>query len=149
MVRSFFLALFYFYKMPTTELPSTAWPCRLRHVPEQSIPSLTFNPEPFKKGLAKLREHGFGSKMQAYQPPADDPFADILDENAPDPTPSEDLARIHYKWKDLSKQTRENLLLFERLDFDLRSCAKGSDDVAQLVSSLYHYAKCSDLICNN
>ena len=101
------------------------------------------------KGLAKLREHGFGSKMEAYQPPDDDPFADILDGNAPDPTPSEDLTRIHYKWKDLSKQTRENLLLFEKPDFNLRSCANGLDDVTQLVCSSYHYAKCTDLNCNN
>ena len=78
--------------------------------------------------------------MEAYQPPDDDPFADILDGNAPDPTPSEDLARIHYQWKDLSQQTRDNLLLFENPGFDLRSCANGSDDVAQLVSSSYHYA---------
>jgi hypothetical protein len=87
--------------------------------------------------------------MQIYQPPADDPFADILDESAPNPTQSEDLTRIHYKWKDLSKQTRENLILFEKPDFDLRSCANGLDDVAQLVSGSYHYAKCSDLICDN
>jgi hypothetical protein len=87
--------------------------------------------------------------MKAYRPPADDPFADILDENALDPTPSEDLTRIHYKWKDLSKQTRENLLLFEKSNFDLRSCADGLDDVARLVSNSYCHAKCLNLICNN
>ena len=119
------------------ELPSTAWPCRLRHVLGQSTPKLTFDPVPFKMGIAKLQEHRFGSKMLTYQPPTDDdPFADILEESTLDSAQSEDLVRIYSHWKNLPKQTRRNLLQFEDPDFELRSCAEGETHVTELVRTL-------------
>jgi hypothetical protein len=116
------------------ELPSTAWPCRLRHVPGQSVPILTYDPEPFWRGLVKLQEHGFGSKMQNYKQPAEDPFSDILDDNMPDQISNDGLAHIYKNWRDLHKQTRENLLLFESPDFILPSRVEGRIEVAKLVS---------------
>ena len=38
----------------------------------QPTPILTFDPVPFKMGIAKLQEHRFGSKMRNYQNPTDD-----------------------------------------------------------------------------
>jgi hypothetical protein len=88
-------------------------------------------------GIAKLREHRFGSKMLTNQPPTDDdPFADIFQESLPDSTQSEDLVRIHSHWKNLPKQTRKNLLQFEDPEFELGSCAEGENNVTELVRTL-------------
>jgi hypothetical protein len=116
------------------ELPSTALPCRLRHVPQQSAPSLDFEPGPFNTGIAKLQEHKFGSKMQHYQPPVDDNTS-LFDDDAPCLTTSEDLSHVYSCWTNLPEQTRQNLLLFEEPEFELRSSAEGVSDVATLVSS--------------
>jgi hypothetical protein len=119
------------------ELPSTAWPCRLRHVAGQSVPRLTFDPEPFRIGIAKLQEHKFGSKLDTYQPPAnDDLFADIFDKKVPNSTQSEDLTSIYNCWKELPKQTRTNLCLFEDPEFTLLPCAEGGTQVTELVRQL-------------
>ncbi len=120
------------------ELPSTAWPCRLRHVPGQSVPTLTFDPEPFRVGLKELQDKKIGLKMQDYKPPSDDPFDDTFDNNPPNPllTANEDCTAVYYNWKDLHQQTRKNLLEFENPSFDLPSSAKGRDQVTKLVSIL-------------
>jgi hypothetical protein len=77
-------------------------------------------------GIAKLQEHKFGSKLDAYQPPTDDDlFADIFDKKAPNSTQSEDLTSIYNCWKELPKQTRRNLRLFEDPEFTLLSCGEG------------------------
>ena len=112
------------------ELPSTAWPCRLRHVAGQSVPRLTFDPEPFRMGIAKLQEHKFGSKLETYQPPAD---ADFFEAMVPNSTQNEDLTGIYHRWKELPKQTRCNLLRFEDPEFTLPSCAEGGSQVTELV----------------
>jgi len=117
------------------ELPSTAWPCRLRHVPGQSIPTLTFDPQPFRTGLEKLQIERFGSKMQDYKPPSDDPFDDTPDIDVPDASTT-DYSRIYYSWKALHQQTRKNLLEFETPGFKLLSNVEGRDQVAKLVSAL-------------
>jgi hypothetical protein len=96
-------------------------------------------------GLAKLREHRFGSKMRDYRPPVDDdPFA----ENVPDLTLGEDLVRLYCKWKDLPKQTRKNLEVFEDPDFELPSCAEGVNQVAEIVSNPFQCVICSNLNCH-
>ena len=88
-------------------------------------------------GIAKLQEHKFGSKMLTYQPPTDDdPFADIFEESVLDSTQSEDLVRIYSHWKNLSTQTRRNLLQFEDSEFELRSCAEGEIHITELVRTL-------------
>ncbi|KDR69840.1 hypothetical protein GALMADRAFT_230492 [Galerina marginata CBS 339.88] len=124
--------------LPSDELPSTAWPCRLRHVPNQSIPTLMFDPKPFQEGLNNLQDKKIGSKMQDYKPLSDDPFDDTGDTNVLDPlmTESEDYAGIYYNWKDLHQKTRENLLEFENPNFKLLSNVEGRDQVAKLLGQL-------------
>jgi hypothetical protein len=86
-------------------------------------------------GLTKLQAHKFGSKMQDYTPPSDDPFDNTPDINVPNllMTTNEDYTGIYYNWKDLHQQTRKNLLEFENPYFELLSNAKGRD---QVVSAL-------------
>jgi hypothetical protein len=97
---------------------------------------LTFDPKPFRIGLEKLQVNKFGSKMQDYKPPSDDPFEDTTDTNAPNSlmTANEDYTEIYYNWKDLHQQTRKNLLEFENPNFELLPRAEGRDQVAKLVS---------------
>jgi hypothetical protein len=79
--------------------------------------------------------------MKNYQPPSDDPFADILDSGAPKPVPNDDLVRIYHDWKELHRHTRSNLMAFEHPEFELSSSAVGIEQVANLVSSiLFPYA---------
>jgi len=54
----------------TAELPSTAWPCRIRHVEGQTVPGLQSQAKPFLSALKKLRAHQYGRKMQTYPSPA-------------------------------------------------------------------------------
>jgi hypothetical protein len=101
-----------------------------------------FDPKPFQMGLEKLQANKFGSKMQDYKPPSDDPFDDTRDTDVLNPsmTENEDYTGIYYNWKDLHQQTRKNLLEFENPNFELLSEVEGRDQVAKLVS-----AHCFDL----
>lgn len=132
---AFFVDYLVFKTDHKAELPSTAWPCRLRHVPGKSIPSLTFDPKPFRVGLEKLQAKKYGSKMQNYKPPSDNPFDDPSDSNVLNPG-NEDYTKIYYNWKDLHQQTRKNLLEFEDPNFELLSNVEGREQVAKLVSAL-------------
>ena len=120
------------------ELPSTAWPCRLRHVEGQRVPELHFQADPFLSALKKLQYHQYGEKMRTYAPPSEDIF-DTLFSDVPDAPsePSEDevkLRTIHREWIDLHAITRSNLLKFESPDFHLPRQATGEQDVKNLVS---------------
>jgi hypothetical protein len=53
----------------TTELLSTALPCRLRHVEGQTVPQLRFQAKPFLVVLKELQAHQYGWQMRAYQSP--------------------------------------------------------------------------------
>jgi hypothetical protein len=100
----------------TTELPSTAWPCRLRHVEGQTVPELQFQAEPFLAALKKLQAHQYGRKMQTYQPPPENMFEALLSDAPSKPSEEEILLRtIHSQWIDLHAVTRDNLLKFETL----------------------------------
>lgn len=88
-------------------------------------------------GLEKLQAHKFGLKMQDYEPPSDDPFNDIPEDNALTAA-NEDYIRIYYNWKDLHQQSRKNLLEFENPNFELLSHVEGRDEVAKLVSDLIY-----------
>ena len=119
----------------TAELPSTAWPCRVRHVEGQTDPELQFQAEPFLVALKKLQDCQYGRKMQNYQPPPEDMF-EALHSDAP-PVPSEEeilLRTIHSQWIDLHAVTRDNLLQFETPRFRLPRMATGEQDVKVLVS---------------
>jgi len=77
----------------TAELPSTAWPCRIRHVEGQTVPELQFQAKPFLSALKKLQAHQFGQKMQTYPS-----RAEIYDTPS-EPSDEEILLRtIHRQW---------------------------------------------------
>ena len=114
----------------TAELPSTAWPCRLRHVEGQTVPELQFQAEPFLLALKKLQDHQYGQKMQTYQPENTQLLlSDTLGERIL-------LRTIHNKWADLHAVTRDNLLKFETPEFKLPRMATGEQNVKLLVSFL-------------
>ena len=124
------------------ELPSTAWPCRLRHVEGQTVPELQFHADPFLSALKKLQYHQYGEKMRTYKPPSEDMF-EALFSDAPD-APSEpseeevELRTIHREWIDLHANSRSNLLKFEKPDFHLPRQATGERDIKDLVRFMRH-----------
>ena len=121
----------------TVELPSTAWPCRFRHVAGQAVPELQFQAEPFLVALRKLQGHQYGRKMQTYQPPPENMFEALLSDAPSEPSEGEVLLRtIHSQWVDLHAATRDNLLKFETPGFNLPRMATGEQNVKTLVSCM-------------
>jgi len=119
----------------TAELPSTAWPCRLRHVEGQAVPELQFQAGPFLVALRKLQDHQYGRKMQTYQPPPENMFEALLSDAPFEPSDEDVLLRtIHSRWIDLHAATRDNLLKFETPGFELPQMATGEQNVKTLVS---------------
>jgi len=119
------------------ELPSTAWPCRIRHVEGQTVPELQFQAEPFVIALRKLQDHQYGRKMQTYQPPPEDMFEALISGAPSEPSEEEVLLRtIHSQWIDLHAATRDNLLKFETPGFKLPPMATGEQNVKSLVSCM-------------
>ena len=117
------------------ELPSTAWPCRLRHVEGQTVPELQFQAEPFLVALKKFQSHQYGRRMQNYQPPPKNMFEALLSDAPSEPSEEEILLRtIHSQWVNLHAVTRDNLLEFETPGFKLPRVATGEQDVKVLVS---------------
>ena len=119
----------------TTELSSTAWPCRLRHVEGQAVPELQFQAEPFLAALKKLQAHQYGRIMQTYESPSENIFGALLAAALSEPSDEEILLRtIHSQWINLHAVTRENLLKFENPKFRLPRMATGEQNVKILVS---------------
>jgi len=117
------------------ELPSTAWPCRIRHVEGQTVPELQFQAGPFLVALRKLQDHQYGRKMQTYQPPPENMFEALLSDAPFEPSEEEVLLRtIHSQWIDLHAATRDNLLKFETPGFELHRMATGEQNVKTLVN---------------
>ena len=129
----------------TAELPSTAWPCRIRHVEGQTVPVLRYQVKPFLVALKRFRRHQYGRKMQTYQPPSEDPF-EAFDFDAPsEPSEEETLLRtIHSQWIDLHAATRDNLLKFETPGFRLPRMANGEQNVKDLVSFVSYHSSIFD-----
>ena len=137
------LVLLYTILNTITELPSTAWPCRLRHVEGQTDPQLQFMADPFLSALKKLQDHQYGRMMRTYQPPSENLFDSLLSDWQSDALsePSEEdlkLREIHSEWIDLHAYTRRNLLEFENPRFRLPAQATGERDVKNLVSPMSH-----------
>ena len=123
------------------ELPSTAWPCRLRHVEGQTIPELQFQAEPFLVALKKLQAHQYGRKMQTYQPPPKNMFEPLLSDAPSEPSKQKIFLRtIYSQWIDLHAATRDNLLKFEMPGYKLPRMATGEQNVKVLVSFMFCYA---------
>jgi len=115
--------------------PSTAWPCRIRHVEGKTVPELQFQADPFLVALRKLQDHQYGRKMQSYQPPPENMF-EALFSDAPSAPSEEDvlLRTIYNQWIDLHAATRDNLLKYESPGFKLSRMATGERNVKTLVS---------------
>ena len=117
-----------------SDLPSTAWPCRLRHVEGKTVPELQFQAEPFLNALKELQDHQYGRKMQTYQPPAEDMLETLPPDVLSEPSNEEILLRtIHSQWIELHAVTRENLLKFETPGFKLPRMVTGEQNVKILV----------------
>ena len=137
------LVLLYTILNTIADLPSTAWPCRLRHVEGQRVPELHFQADPFLSALKKLQDHQYGQMMRTYQPPSENLFDALLSDYLSDALsePSEEevmLRKIHSQWIDLHAITRSNLLKFESPRFQLPRQATGEQDVKNLVSPMRH-----------
>jgi len=119
----------------TTELRSTACPCRLRHVEGQNLPELRFQAEPFLVALKELQAHQYGRKMSTYQPAPENVFEALRSDVLSEPSEEEVLHRtIYSKWIDMDDIICGNLLRFENPDFRLARMATGELDVKTLVS---------------
>ena len=119
----------------TTELPSTAWPCRLRHVEGQTVPELHFHPDPFVTALKELQFHQYGRKVEAYEPPTEDMFEALLSGTPWQPSEEEVMIkRIHSQCDGLHTVTRNHLLEFETPGFELPPMAAGEQNVKKLVN---------------
>jgi hypothetical protein len=137
------------YILYHTELPSTAWPCRIRHVPGQLEPKIELDTSHFQEGIDALFAKQYGRALKTYTPPDDDPFAVLFDEfdnNGSDigdemksiggqekETESE-LRVLYSKWIDLHPFTKDNLTKFEEGGYKLASTASGYEDVIKIVS---------------
>ena len=125
------------------DFPSTAWPCRLRHVNGQTVPELQFQAEPFLIALKKLQAHQYGRMMQNHPP--EDIFEAALYDALSAPSDEEILLRtIHSQWVDLHADTRNNLLKFETPGFTLPRMATGEENVKVLVSFMSCHSSISD-----
>ena len=120
----------------TSEFLSTALPCRLRHVEGQIVPKLQFQAEPFRIALKMLQHHQYGRKMLSYQLPENVFGARLSD--APS-EPSDEERTIHNRMADLHTITRDNLLMFETVGFELPREATGEQHVNILVGFVSCY----------
>ncbi|KAG8796745.1 hypothetical protein FRC17_007956, partial [Serendipita sp. 399] len=122
--------------LPSDELPSTAWPCRLRHVPGQKIPELTFDDGPFVSGLKALQKAQYGVRLKSYEPPSDDSYDFMLQPETRVEEEDSTLKELHAQWADLHAATRQNLDKFERPGYILPNKARGHADVKALLGIL-------------
>ncbi|KAH7927606.1 hypothetical protein BV22DRAFT_268537 [Leucogyrophana mollusca] len=132
--------------LPSDELPSTAWPCRVRHVRGQLTPSLEIDAAYFQRAINSLQHKKYGAMMQNYRPVADiDLFSALLDDDVfleDDQHIEEDLHLINEKrelyqrWIDLHPTTKNNLLRFERSGYRIAEWASGHDHVVDLLAQV-------------
>ncbi|KAH7918877.1 hypothetical protein BV22DRAFT_893721 [Leucogyrophana mollusca] len=134
--------------LPSDELPSTAWPCRLQHVKGQVVPSLEIDATYFQVGIDGLRRCKYGAMMDQFNAPEDaDPFSDdiegSLDEDMDEDMSSADTEdinelnrkrEIYYIWAEFHPATQEHLLVFEQDDYQIPARADGEGDVSDLAS---------------
>jgi hypothetical protein len=117
-----------------SELHSSAWPCRIRHVQGQTDFKLQFQAEAFLTALEMLQAHQYGRKMQTYRPPPENMFGTLPSDALYETSDEEILLRtIHSQWIDVNPFTRDNLLRFETPGFELPRMATGEEDVKNLV----------------
>ncbi|KAG8854780.1 hypothetical protein FRB91_003071 [Serendipita sp. 411] len=114
--------------LPSDEFPSTAWPCRIRHVEGQKEPELQYDQSPFLVALEELRIWKYGAAMMHFEPPK------CIDKDTPKYLV--DRVKIRQQWDDLHPMTKENLLQFENPLFRLEASARGTKAVMDLLFQL-------------
>ncbi|KAG8820618.1 hypothetical protein FRC19_008722 [Serendipita sp. 401] len=114
--------------LPSDEFPSTAWPCRVRHVEGQKEPELRYDQAPFLVALEKLRQWKHGSTMQQFKPPL------YIDDDTPEDLV--DKMKIWQRWNDLHAKSKDNLECFEDPQFQLVKSARGTEAVMNLLFQL-------------
>ncbi|KAI5116359.1 hypothetical protein M0805_002395 [Coniferiporia weirii] len=117
--------------LPSDELPSTAWPCRIRHVKGQTEPHLVLCPSNaapiFQNGIKNLRTKlaekgryrrvGDTSRTAQTNDPAREDFEYIWDYN-------------------VAPATKANWEIFKRPSFELPNEARGDDNVYKLLAQM-------------
>ncbi|KAH7918876.1 hypothetical protein BV22DRAFT_1134271 [Leucogyrophana mollusca] len=127
--------------LPSDELPSTAWPCRVRHVRGQAMPSLEIDAPYFQEAIVGLQSKKVGFMMKGYSPPGEKNLFSALFEDSQESnigTAAEiTLKRELYKsWVDLHPKTKENLLKFEKNGYHIAEVASGEDHVVDLLAQV-------------
>ncbi|KAG8761521.1 hypothetical protein FRC14_002708 [Serendipita sp. 396] len=114
--------------LPSDEFPSTAWPCRIRHVEGQKEPELQYDQAPFLVALEKLRDWKYGAAMKQFEPP------EFIDDDTP--RDLVDGMNVWQWWMDLHPTSKDNLEQFESPHFQLEKSARGMEAVANLLFQL-------------
>ena len=127
------------------DLPSTAWPCRVRHIKGRMVPTLELDVKPFQDAIVKLQGRHYAKMMANYTPPSDDPFAAVLAGTRLTASDTQKL-EVYNKWADLHQTTKDNLTLFENPKFKLPGKTKGEANVAVLVRGTRVCQQCVILI---
>ncbi|KIJ60881.1 hypothetical protein HYDPIDRAFT_43073 [Hydnomerulius pinastri MD-312] len=134
--------------LPSDELPSTAWPCRVRHVRGQTLPRLKVDAPYFQRAIIRLRMRKYGALMKDYRPPTDnDLFSALLDDDMSEETEEQEhgvnslteinqMREIYLKWVDLHPETKRNLLRFEESSFLIADSASGREHIVDLLAQI-------------
>ncbi|KAI5116211.1 hypothetical protein M0805_005927 [Coniferiporia weirii] len=121
--------------LPSDELPSTAWPCRIRHVPRQTEPHLVICPTNatpiFQRSIEALRsKFSLLEAEDSRNGLKDFPFGTKRARNGPT---RED---VKFIWKDIAPATRANWEIFKHPSFILPNEAHGDADVYELLAQM-------------
>jgi hypothetical protein len=117
------LYIWTFYHSSVIDLPSTAWPCRIRHVPGQALPKLTFDSHIFRNGIKAIRKANFSARLRDYRTSSKLDDATQLG-----------LMELDSRYAHLHQETKANLGIFEDESFNLPEHASGLSAVKKLVS---------------
>lgn len=150
------------YDNKSTDLPSTAWPCRIRHVPRLVEPKLEINLSDYQPTINAIREKQYGNLISRYELQRENlsrttqsrgafrrvyNFLTYQDDNQQESEEQHNKngvaegdieARkqdiLYRNWIDLAPSTKQNLLIFEDEKFQLRTSVNGIKEVNDLVS---------------
>ncbi len=104
-------------------------PCRIRHHPGISEPTLEVAIEPYLVALGLLREYGFTQQCSRWQ--ADHVSLTIGSSDAP-----ESFRKAWDAWATVAPEVAEMITEFERPDFQLTPKATGLNHVNKMVRAV-------------
>ncbi|KAI5115402.1 hypothetical protein M0805_001500 [Coniferiporia weirii] len=121
--------------LPTDELPSTAWPCRIQHVQGQTEPHLVLYPpgatQIFQEGIEALR-----SKLSFVE--EDNDWWGTEDFLYGTEHPGNEMTQgdVESIWKDVAPATRANWEIYKQPNFLLPTEARGDANVNKLLAQM-------------